>query len=356
MDVHRVLQSGSDYTAPHAYGTIIAMLELTRIKNDLGRGDSVGTGAILMESHNSTISITPAVSAALRNHRPVVALESTVITHGLPIPVNLELARGMEQIVTDGNCAPATIAVIAGRVHVGLESIELENLSKSENAHKISARDFGPAAARHWDGGTTVAATLVVARQAGIRVFATGGIGGVHRGSNFDVSADLIELGRSPVVVVCAGAKSILDLPATLEVLETQGVPVVGYGVNEFPAFYSTTSGLRLECRVDSPEEVAQVARAHWQTGLRSAILVVNPPPAADAIPPQIVEAWISRAEKDAQLAEVHGNALTPFLLSRLAEISGNATLKTNLALLRNNAALAAKIACALFPEIKPTI
>jgi pseudouridine-5'-phosphate glycosidase len=309
-----------------------------------------------MESQISTFQIIPAVSAALRNRRPVVALESTVITHGLPIPVNLDLARSLEQIVTDGNSTPATVAVLGGQVHVGLESTELEYLSNSRNAHKISARDFGPAAARHWDGGTTVAATLVVSRLAGIRVFATGGIGGVHRGSNFDISADLIELGRSPVVVVCAGAKSILDLPATLEVLETQGVPVIGYRVNEFPAFYSTSSGLRLECRVDSPEEVAEVARSHWQAGLRSAILVVNPPPPADAIPSQIVEAWILRAEKDAQLSDVHGNTLTPFLLTRLGEISGNSTLKTNLALLRNNAALAAKIACALFPEIKPTI
>jgi pseudouridylate synthase len=309
-----------------------------------------------MDSQTNSYQITPAVSAALRSQRPVVALESTVITHGLPIPINLELARSMEQIVKDGNAIPATIAVLDGHVHVGLDSAELENLSKTRGSHKISARDFGPAAARHWDGGTTVAATLIVARNSGIRVFATGGIGGVHRGANFDISSDLIELGRSPVIVVCAGAKSILDLPSTLEVLETQGVPVIGYGVNEFPAFYSTTSGLRLECRVDSADEVAEVARAHWQTGLRSAILVVNPPPPADAIPPQIVEAWILRAEKDAQLAGVHGNALTPFLLSRLGEISGNTTLKTNLALLRNNAALAARIANALFPEKKPTI
>jgi pseudouridine-5'-phosphate glycosidase len=309
-----------------------------------------------MESQISSFHITPAVSAALRNRRPVVALESTVITHGLPVPINLELARSMEEIVTGGNATPATIAVLGGHVHVGLESGELEDLSNSSGTHKISARDFGPAAARRWDGGTTVAATLIVARHAGIRVFATGGIGGVHRGSHFDVSADLIELGRSPVVVVCAGAKSILDLPATLEVLETQGVPVIGYGVNEFPAFYSTSSGLRLECRVDTPEEVAEVARAHWQTGLRSAILVVCPPPPADAIPPQIVEAWIIRAEKDAQIAGIHGNALTPYLLTRLGEISGNMTLKTNLALLRNNATIAAKIACALFPEVKSTI
>ncbi|GAP21067.1 pseudouridine-5'-phosphate glycosidase [Leptolinea tardivitalis] len=305
---------------------------------------------------SSTFAFTKTVSAALRNQRPVVALESTVITHGLPEPVNLELAQSMEKIVSDGNATPATIAVLGGQVHVGLEADELENLSKSRSTHKISARDFGPAAARKWDGGTTVAATLIVSRNAGIRVFATGGIGGVHRGSNFDISADLIELGRSPVVVVCAGAKSILDLPATLEFLETQGVPVVGYGVDEFPAFYSTSSGLRLECRVDTPEEVANVALAHWQTGLKSAVLVVNPPPPADAIPTQIVEAWITRAEKDAHLAGVHGNALTPYLLSRLSEISGNATLKTNLALLRNNAELAAKIACALFPEKQQVI
>jgi pseudouridylate synthase len=309
-----------------------------------------------MDSQNNSYLIHPEVAAALRNQQPVVALESTVITHGLPIPINLELARSMEQVVSEGNATPATIAVLEGRVHVGLEPSELENLSTSRGTHKISARDFGPAAARHWDGGTTVAATLIVARNTGIRVFATGGIGGVHRGSNFDISADLIELGRSPVVVVCAGAKSILDLPATLEVLETQGVPVIGYGTDEFPAFFSSSSGLRLECRVDTPEEAAEVARAHWHSGLRSAVLIVNPPPAVDAIPTQIVEAWITRAEKDAQLAGVHGNVLTPYLLTRLAEISGNATLKTNLSLLKNNAALAASIAGALFPEKKLTV
>jgi pseudouridylate synthase len=309
-----------------------------------------------METQTTTQVFTPAVIGALRGGRPVVALESTVITHGLPVPVNLELARSMEKIVSDGNAVPATIAVLDGHLHIGLEPAELEHLSTARNTHKISARDFGPAAARHWDGGTTVAATLIAARNAGIRVFATGGIGGVHRGSTFDISSDLIELGRSPVIVVCAGAKSILDLPATLEVLETQGVPVIGYGVNEFPAFYSTTSGLKLECRVDSPEEAAEVARAHWQTGLKSAVLVVNPPPPADAIPSETVEAWILRAEKDARLAGVHGNAVTPYLLSRLGEISGNITLKTNLSLLRNNAALAAKIACALFPERYPTV
>lgn len=309
-----------------------------------------------MDSQNNSYYIHPEVAAALHNQRPVVALESTVITHGLPVPTNLELARDMENVVMEGKATPATIAVLHGQVHVGLEAGELDNLSTSRSAHKISARDFGPAAARHWDGGTTVAATLIASHNVGIRVFATGGIGGVHRGSNFDISSDLIELGRNPVVVVCAGAKSILDLPATLEVLETQGVPVIGFGTDEFPAFFSTTSGLRLECRVDTAEEAAEVARAHWQSGLKSAVLVVNPPPAVDAIPSSTVEAWINRAEKDAQTSGVHGNAVTPFLLTRLAEISGNTTLKTNLSLLKNNAALAAKIACALFPEKKQTI
>lgn len=306
-----------------------------------------------MDSQSNTFKITPEISAAIKNMNPVVALESTVITHGLPVPQNLELARNMEQIVNEGNALPATIAVLDGQVHIGLEDAELENLASSRDSHKISARDFGPAAAHRWNGGTTVAATLIACRMSGIRVFATGGIGGVHRGSNFDVSSDLIELGRSQVIVVCAGAKSILDLPATLEVLETQGVPVIGFGVDEFPAFYSTSSGLRLESRVDTAEEVALIAKAHWKTGLKSAVLVVAPPPPADAISPQVVEAWISRAEKDARLANVHGNAVTPFLLSRLAEISGNSTLKTNLSLLKNNAAIAAQIACALFPEKK---
>jgi pseudouridylate synthase len=309
-----------------------------------------------MDSQTSPFQITPAVNAAIKNLKPVVALESTVITHGLPMPANLELARNMEQIVTDENATPATVAVLGGRVHIGLENEELEKLASSHSTHKISARDFGPAAVHQWDGGTTVAATLIACRMTGIRVFATGGIGGVHRGSQFDVSADLIELGRSQVIVVCAGAKSILDLSATLEVLETHGVPVIGYGVNEFPAFYSTTSGLRLESQVDTPEEAALVAKAHWKAGLKSAVLVVAPPPPADAIAPQIVEAWISRAEKDAHLAGVHGNAVTPFLLSRLGEISGNNTLKTNLSLLRNNAVIAAKIACTLFPEMHQTV
>jgi pseudouridylate synthase len=309
-----------------------------------------------MDTQTSSTVITPAVGGALRAGRPVVALESTVITHGLPYPVNLELARSMEKIVVDGFAVPATIGVLGGHLHIGLQPDELEHLSRAKNAHKISARDFGPATARHWDGGTTVSATLIAARNTGIRVFATGGIGGVHRGSIFDISSDLIELGRSPVVVVCAGAKAILDLSATLEILETQGVPVIGYGVDEFPAFYSTTSGLKLECRVNSAEEAADVARAHWAAGLKSAVLVVNPPPSADAIDPETVEAWILRAEQDAHLAGVTGNAVTPYLLSRLGEISGNITLKTNLSLLRNNAALAAKIACALFPEKKPTV
>lgn len=306
-----------------------------------------------MDSQSNTFFIKPSINSAIKDMRPVVALESTVITHGLPVPANLELARDMEQIVTEGKALPATIAVLEGQVHIGLEDSELENLASSREAHKISARDFGPAAAHRWNGGTTVAATLIACRMSGIRVFATGGIGGVHRGSNFDISADLIELGRSQVIVVCAGAKSILDLPATMEVLETQGVPVVGFGVDEFPAFYSTTSGLRLEARADTAEEVALIAKAHWKTGLKSAVLVVAPPPPADAISPQVVEAWITRAEKDARLANVHGNAVTPFLLSRLAEISGNSTLNTNLALLKNNASIATEIACALFPEKK---
>lgn len=309
-----------------------------------------------MDSQSNTFQIKPSINTAIKEMKPVVALESTVITHGLPVPANLELARDMERIVTEGKALPATIAVLEGQVHIGLEDSELENLASSREAHKISARDFGPAAAHRWNGGTTVAATLIASRMAGIRVFATGGIGGVHRGPNFDISADLIELGRSQVIVVCAGAKSILDLPATLEVLETQGVPVVGFSVDEFPAFYSTTSGLRLEARADTAEEVALIAKAHWKTGLKSSVLVVAPPPPADAISPQVVEAWISRAEKDARLANVHGNAVTPFLLSRLAEISGNSTLNTNLALLKNNASIAAEIACALFPEKKMVV
>jgi pseudouridine-5'-phosphate glycosidase len=289
------------------------------------------------------------VLQAIRQGKPLVALESTVITHGLPQPQNLELAQDMEQTIREQGAVPATIAVLDGRVHIGLEPEELERIAlREQNLRKISRRDFGIALALGESGGTTVAGTLVAAHRAGIKVFATGGIGGVHRGTSFDISADLLELGRTPLVVVCAGAKAILDLPATLEVLETQGVPVVGYQTDEFPAFYSAKSGLRVNARAETPADIARIAQAHWGMGLESAILVANPPPAESALPAEEIEAAIQQALAEADQQHITGAAVTPFLLERVSQHSGGKSLRTNLALLLNNARLAAQIAISL--------
>lgn len=287
----------------------------------------------------------PAVQQAQQNGAALVALESAVITHGLPRPENLQLARALEQEVVACDAVPATIAMMRGALHVGLTAEQLEVLANQDADRKISVRDFGIAAAQGLTGGTTVAATLAAAHQAGISVFATGGIGGVHRGYALDVSADLPELGRRPLVVVCAGAKAILDLPATREMLETQGVPVIGYGTDEFPAFYSSSSGLKVDVRCDSPLEIARIALAHWNMGMNSALLVVQPPPAEVALAPELMEAIISQALEEANQAAVRGAEVTPFLLRRVSELSGGESLRANLALLRNNARLAAAIA-----------
>lgn len=284
-------------------------------------------------------------------NNPLVALESTVITHGLPYPENLKLAHDMETDVIAAGAVPATIAIMDGKIQVGLSPSQLEQLATAKNAIKVSRRDFGLALARGIPGGTTVAGTLHAAHLAGIQVFATGGIGGVHRNAPFDVSADLIELGRSPLVVVCAGAKSILDLPATLEVLETQGVMVIGYQTDEFPAFFSRSSGLRLNARSDSPEEIAAIARAHWKAGIVSAILVANPPPFESALPLDEIEKVIIKAIHEAEAKGIYGSAATPFLLSQVNKLTGGQSMQTNLALLRSNARLAAQIAVALTPE-----
>ena len=304
-----------------------------------------------MIEYPSSFVFSHEVARSLKNGFPVVALESTVITHGLPRPENLQLARAMEHEVREQSGTPATVGLIDGRVHIGLSAEELERLANTDGGRKVSRRDFGIALARREIGGTTVAGTLIAARLAGIRVFATGGIGGVHRNSVFDISADLPELSRSPVVVVCAGAKSILDLPATLEVLETQGVPVIGYGTDEFPAFYSTESGLPVNVRVDGPEEVAQIARAQWDMGLQNAILVVQPPPVEAALPAADINRLIDQALAEAEEKKISGSAVTPFLLDRVNLLSGGTSLQANLALLRNNARLAAQIAAALFPR-----
>ena len=286
--------------------------------------------------------------AALDGGAPVVALESTVIAHGLPWPENLELARSLEEQVRAAGAEPATIAVLSGRLRVGLEPEEVERLARGEGIAKLTRRDLAVAVACGSDGATTVSATMAIAHAAGIRVFATGGIGGVHRGDRTDVSADLPELARTPMVVVCAGAKAILDLPATLEWLETNGVPVIGYGSGEFPAFFTRSSGLPLEARADSPTEVAAVARAAWRNGLTSAVLVTVPCPEPVALPRERMEQAVTRAIAEAESDGIRGKGVTPFLLRRVAELTGGESRTANLALLRQNAGIAAEIARAL--------
>jgi pseudouridine-5'-phosphate glycosidase len=291
------------------------------------------------------------VARALNIGLPVVALESTVITHGLPYPQNVALANDMEVEVRAGEAVPATVAVLGGQIRVGLRKDELERLGQGKDVHKISTRDFAPAIAKGWDGGTTVAGTLLAAQRVGIRVFATGGIGGVHRTVgpartfNHDVSADLLALSQIPLIVVCAGAKAILDLPATLEYLETYAVPVVGYATDEFPAFYSASSGLPVSARAETPQEVASIARAHWDLGMPGAVLVVQPPPPEVALPPEAVDGAIQQALQEAEEGELRGQAVTPFLLERVSELTHGSSLQANLGLLRNNARLAAQIA-----------
>jgi pseudouridylate synthase len=289
------------------------------------------------------------VEDALRSGRAVVALESTVIAHGLPRPQNLETAQRLERLVREGGAVPATVAVIAGRVRVGLDRAALEHVASHQPIHKLSTRDLPAAVARRLDGATTVAATAFLAACAGIGVFATGGIGGVHRGALPDVSADLPELARTRLAaVVCSGAKSVLDLPATREWLETHGVTVVGYGCDEMPAFYTRASGLPVDARADSPGEVAALARARRALDLAGALVVAVPVPAEHEVPRQAVEGALSSALEEAERGGVAGRELTPFLLRRLAERSGGATLRANVALLEQNARVAAEIAVAL--------
>jgi pseudouridine-5'-phosphate glycosidase len=291
------------------------------------------------------LHVHPEVAAALASGRPVVALESTVITHGLPEPVNLELARRLEAEVRGAGAVPATVAVIDGRICLGVTTDELERLALSRSLMKISRRDLGTAVAQRATGGTTVAATMLAAHAGGVQVFATGGIGGVHRGSSGDISADLPELARTPVVVVCAGAKAILDLPRTLEWLETAGVPVLGWGTDEFPAFFTRSSGLPVSARVSSAAEIAALVRTQWAMGLHSGVLVCVPCPEEVSVPADKVETVLRTALQQAEAEGVRGKQVTPYLLSRLADLSGGGTLRANLALLRNNARVAAEIA-----------
>ncbi|HEX8137756.1 MAG TPA: pseudouridine-5'-phosphate glycosidase [Pyrinomonadaceae bacterium] len=290
----------------------------------------------------------PEVEAALGEGRAVVALESTVIAHGLPRPLNLDTALRLEELVRAAGAVPATIAILKGKLCVGLSPQQLAHLAESQDVYKISRRDLAVAVARGWDGATTVAATTWVARQAGIQVFATGGIGGVHRGELPDVSADLPELARTPMTVVCSGAKIVLDLPATREWLETYGITVVGYGCDELPAFYSSRSGLKTDARADSPAEAASYVRARDALGINSSILITVPVPARAELPASLLQTALDRALAEAQDASVGGRELTPFLLKRLAELTEGATLSANVALLENNARVAAEIALAL--------
>ena len=278
----------------------------------------------------------------------IVALESTVLTHGLPRPQNLQLAQDMENAVRESGAVPATIAFLDGRLHVGLTDTELERLANEDNVLKAGPRDFATAIAKKLFGGTTVAGTMLACKHSGIKVFATGGIGGVHRESNFDISADLQALANIPMVVVCAGAKAILDLPATLEYLETMSVPVVGYGTDEFPAFYSRESGFDVSVRLDSPEEIVRFAMAHWEAGLHSAVLVANPLPETEAISRSEMEPFIEQANREAHDQGIHGKEVTPFLLQRINELTKGKSMQANLALLLNNARLAAQIALSL--------
>lgn len=278
----------------------------------------------------------------------MVALESTVLAHGLPRPRNLRVGQALEEEVRRGGAVPATIAVLAGKPVVGLTADELEHVATAGGVLKLSTRDLPLAVARRADGATTVASTMWLAHHAGIEVFATGGIGGVHRGALPDVSADLTELGRTPMVVVCAGAKAILDLPATREALETAGVLVVGWRTDELPAFYSRESGLGVDARVESAAEAAALWRAHREFGLSGALLLCVPPPDEAAIPAAEIETVIARAVEAAEAEGVRGKEITPFLLGRIGEETGGRSLETNVALLRSNARVAAEVAVAL--------
>lgn len=294
------------------------------------------------------LNIAPEVDDAIRNQRPIVALESTVIAHGLPRPQNLQTANRLQETVRETGATPATIAIINGKISVGLNDDQINALANNSGIRKISTRDISVAVAQGLNGATTVASTTWIAHRAGIKVFATGGIGGVHRGSLPDVSADLPELARTPIIVVCSGAKIVLDLPATREWLETHAVTVVGYQCDELPAFYSRKSGLPIDARVDSPEEAAKIYRAQRDLEIESALLVVVPVPAEFEVPAEELQIVLTTALEDAEWKGITGPALTPFLLSQMAERSGGSTLRANIALLENNARVAAEIARAV--------
>ncbi len=300
---------------------------------------------------NKYLDISPEVQQALAEGRPVVALESTIISHGMPYPKNVETAILVEQTIRENGGVPATVAILGGRLKAGLSRDEIEKLGKSgRSVTKASRRDLPAIVARGGDGATTVATTMIIAHMAGISIFATGGIGGVHRGAEttMDISADLEELAQTPVMVVCAGAKSILDLGLTLEYLETKGVPVIGYGTEELPAFYTRKSGFGVDYRVDSPEELAAMFRAQRDLGYKGGMLVTNPIPEKYAMDKAIIDAAIEQALAEAKAQGVHGKETTPFLLARVVELTGGDSLESNIQLVLNNARLAAHTAAAI--------
>ena len=290
----------------------------------------------------------PEVEAALAANKPIVALESTVTAHGLPRPQNLQTAQRLEAIVREAGAVPATIAILDGELCAGLNQQQVQFVAEGEDIKKISIRDLAIATALKWNGATTVASTSWIARRAGISVFATGGIGGVHRGTLPDISGDLPALASNPIVVVCSGAKIVLDLPATREWLETYGITVAGFQCDEMPAFYSRWSGLPVDTRVESVAEVAKLFRAQQELGITSALLVCVPIPESDEVPAQELNAWLNTALTEADQTSISGRDLTPFLLSRMSQLSEGSTLKANIALLENNARVAARIATAL--------
>jgi pseudouridine-5'-phosphate glycosidase len=293
------------------------------------------------------LKVAEEVRQAVEARRPVVALETTIVTHGMPYPENLETARAVEAEIRAQGAIPATIAVMEGAVRVGISDAELEALAQAKDVLKVSRNDLAYAIASGRPGATTVAATMICARLAGIRVFVTGGIGGVHRGgeSSFDISADLEELARTSVAVVCAGAKALLDLPKTLEYLETRGVPVIGYGASEFPAIWSRSSGLAVPLRVDSLAEIARMLELKWALGLEGGAVVANPVGAEDEIPAAEMSGYIAQAVAEADRRQITGKAVTPFILSRLNEVTEGRSLKANIALVKSNARVGAGLA-----------
>ena len=305
----------------------------------------------LVAKKNEYLSISDEVKAALAAGKPVVALESTIISHGMPYPQNVETALQVERTIRENGAVPATIAIIGGKLKAGCTPDEIEYLGrKGQAVTKASRRDLPVLIARKADGATTVTTTMIIAAMAGIKVFATGGIGGVHRGAQqtFDISADLEELAQTPVMVVCAGAKSILDLGLTLEYLETKGVPVIGYGTDELPAFYTRHSGFKVDYRIDSPEELAAAFRAKMDCGLKGGMLVTNPIPEQYSMPKEVIDRAIEQALKEMDEAGIHGKQCTPFLLAKVKDLTGGESLASNIQLVLNNARLAAQTAKAM--------